>query len=370
MMTGAGGDIGSRLRPLLRHCCDFRAVDIVPVEDEADTCIADITRLDQVIPLMAGVQAVVHMAIAPARDYPDEDDLARARLDVNVKGTYSVFEAARRVGVPRVVYASSVMVNWGYPPERYVSLRDPVRPGVLYGATKYFGEVLGEMYHREHGLAVICWRIGQPADHSDPQVKRRQSERDRGVLVSFPDIAQGFARALQSDVGFGVYHLVSDNSDGYCETAAATHDLGYEPCHRFTMDGVETLREWPAAEETHGGQNSGQRPPMSDPDTCLTFEGGRLVLQTPKTALAAGELLVNGQHASDEGVRNADGQPDAVARQPSRRPPRRRRRPPAAPARPHSSAAARRGWSPLHMPGRPAPWARGKTTTYAPAPGR
>jgi len=245
MITGAAGDIGRRIRPLLHYCCDFRAVDVAPVDDEADAHRADITQLDELVPLMEGVDAVMHLAIAPARAYPDQDELAQARLDVNVKGTYNVLEAARRVGVGRVVYASSVMVNWGYESERYVSLRDPARPSVLYGATKYFGEVLGEMYHREHGLSVICWRIGQPADHTDAEVKQRQSPRDRGVLVSFPDIAQGFARALDADIGFGVYHLVSQNPDGYCGIDAATHDVGYEPCHRFTMDGVETLRAWP-----------------------------------------------------------------------------------------------------------------------------
>jgi len=245
LMTGAGGDIGSRLRPLLRHCCDFRALDVMPMDDEEDSRVADITELAQVVPHMEGVEAVMHLAIAPARAYPEADDLARARLDVNVKGTHNVLEAARRAGVQRFIYASSVMVNWGYEAGRYVSLRDPARPSVLYGATKYFGEVLGEMYHRECGLPAICWRIGQPADHTDPQVKRRQGARDRGVLVSFVDIAQGFARALEADVGFGVYNLVSENPDCYCETTAASHDLGYEPCHRFTMEGVEALRHWP-----------------------------------------------------------------------------------------------------------------------------
>ena len=95
LMTGALGDIGRRIRPLMRHCCAFRAADLKPVEDEEDSHIADITDLSQLVALMDGVDAIMHMAIAPSRDYPNEDDLARARLDVNVKGTYNVLEAAR-----------------------------------------------------------------------------------------------------------------------------------------------------------------------------------------------------------------------------------------------------------------------------------
>lgn len=60
--------------------------------------------------------------------------------------------------------------------------------------------------------------------------------------MSFADIARGFALAAENQsVHFGVYNLVSENPDGYCETDAARHDLGYQPAHRFTMDGVETL---------------------------------------------------------------------------------------------------------------------------------
>lgn len=248
LMTGAGGLIGSHIRPLLRDRFDFRAVDLVEIQDEEDARVADITKLAEMAPLMEGVDVVMHMAIASPRAFGErKDEFDQAQLDVNVKGTYNVLEAARRTGVKRVVCASSVMVNWGYEHGRYVSLKEPARPNCLYAATKYFVEVLGELFAREHGLPVICWRIGQPADHTCTDIKARSHERDQGVLVSFADIAKGFALAAQNEsVHFGVYNLVSDNPDGYCEADAARHDLGYEPAHRFTMAGVETLRQWTA----------------------------------------------------------------------------------------------------------------------------
>jgi uronate dehydrogenase len=247
LITGAAGLIGSRVRPLLRGRFDFRAVDLKPVEDEPDRHVADLTRLAEIEPLMEGVEVVMHLAIASARDFPGQPEaFNEAQLDVNVKGTYHVLEAARRAGVRRVVCASSVMVTWGYGAGAYVSLQDPPRPTCLYAATKYFVEVLGELYAREYHLPVICWRIGQPADHTQPEVKSRSYILDRGVLVSFVDIANGLAVAAENEtVPFGVYNLVSDNPDCYCETTRARHDLGYEPVHRFTMEGVETLREWP-----------------------------------------------------------------------------------------------------------------------------
>ena len=235
LMTGAGGLIGSRIRLLLRHRFNFRAVDIKRVEDETDSHVVDITKLSEVEPLMEGVDAVMHLAIASAKNFegrPDEFD--EAQLDVNVKGTYNVLEAAVRASVKRVVCASSVMVNWGYGPGTFVSLKDPARPNCLYAATKYFTEVLSEMYAREHGLPVICWRIGQPADHTQSDVKSRASMLDRGVMVSFVDVANGFAKAIDNEtVHFGVYNLVSDNPDCYCETTRARLLLACPPVLRL-----------------------------------------------------------------------------------------------------------------------------------------
>jgi uronate dehydrogenase len=248
LMTGAGGYLGSRIRPLLRDRFDFRAVDVRPTEDEPDSHVADITKLAEVTPLMDGVDVVMHLAIASQRDFRDRrEEFNDAQLDVNVKGTYHVLEAARRAEVRRVVLASSIMTIWGYPVNRYVSHNDPACPNLLYGATKYCGEVLAELYAREHGLSVVCWRLGQPADHGNPAAKRNQhSPRDGNALVSFVDIANGFAVAAEAEgVPFGVFPLLSDNPGCYCDTSAPRFALGYEPVHRFTEDGVETLRAWP-----------------------------------------------------------------------------------------------------------------------------
>jgi len=182
LITGANGLIGRHIRPLMRPFFRFRATDISPVQDEADAPVADLTRLDEVLPLMDGVDGVMHLAIASARDFGDRvDAFHEAQIDVNIKGTYNVLEAARRAGVRRVVCASSVMVDWGYPPDQYVTTRDPARLGTLYAATKYFVEVLGGMFAREHELPVICWRIGQPTDPARQRDKASFAPRDTGA---------------------------------------------------------------------------------------------------------------------------------------------------------------------------------------------
>ena len=165
-----------------------------------------------------------------------------------MKGTYNVLEAARREGVGRVVIASTVMTTFGYPMGQYIAASDPPCVESLYSATKYMGEVLGELYSRLHGLSVVCWRVGSPADPAREQGDwmRTREIHEAGLLVSYVDLANGFATAVEADdVEFGVFPLVSDNADCYLDATAARYALGYEPVHRFTPDGVETLRDWP-----------------------------------------------------------------------------------------------------------------------------
>jgi nucleoside-diphosphate-sugar epimerase len=249
LMTGAGGQIGSRIHPLLRDRFELRLADVKPINNEPDVHVADIANLHELAPLMEGVDAVMHLAIASGRDFRNrQDEFGAAQLDVNVKGTYNVLEAARRQGVGRDVNASSVMTDFGYPPGRYIAATDPPCADSLYAATKYMGEVLGELYSRLHGLSVICWRIGSPVDPAiEPKGwMRSRAIHEKGLLVSYTDLANGFAVAVEAEgVTYGVFPLVSDNADCYLDATAARHALGYEPVHRFTPDGVETLRDWP-----------------------------------------------------------------------------------------------------------------------------
>ncbi len=63
---------------------------------------ADISDLESIQPAFEGVDTVVHLA-AMAQGNPTWEDV----LPHNVVGTYNVFEAARRAGVRRVIFASS-----------------------------------------------------------------------------------------------------------------------------------------------------------------------------------------------------------------------------------------------------------------------
>ena len=106
LITGAAGRIGTMLRSrLARPGRVLRLLDVAPLAqppgpgEEAVT--ASVTDMAAMTAACAGADAVIHLG-----GIPTEDAWAPI-LDVNINGTYTVFEAARRAGVPRVVFASS-----------------------------------------------------------------------------------------------------------------------------------------------------------------------------------------------------------------------------------------------------------------------
>ena len=94
-------------------------------------------------------------------------------LQSNIIGCYNLFEAARRKGVKRVVFASSNHAVGFYPRHHHIGIDVTVRPDSRYGVSKAFGEALGSLYADKHGLRVLCLRIGNVGDK--PLDKRRLS---------------------------------------------------------------------------------------------------------------------------------------------------------------------------------------------------
>lgn len=103
---------------------------------------------------------------------------------VNVMGTANVLEAGRLAGVRRVVLSSSAGVT---APER-IDTREEARvsPDItLYGATKFYDEILGREYHKNYGLEVVCLRfslIYGPGEVASPGNAQRLKNIESCVL--------------------------------------------------------------------------------------------------------------------------------------------------------------------------------------------
>src|SRR6266404_4599910 len=130
LITGATGNLGSKLRRHLEGRYALRLLDIDPCGDRAvhhaDLGCWDRGWVDQ----FEGVDVVVHLAADPTA-HQSWTNL----IGPNIDGTIHVFEAAVQGRVKRVVYASSNHVMGGYQDEREparLTTEIPPRPGTHY----------------------------------------------------------------------------------------------------------------------------------------------------------------------------------------------------------------------------------------------
>jgi len=220
LITGAAGDIGSRLRILLKSTYPrLRFSDVkAPPELAADETFvkADLANLSEVEAAVAGADGIVHLG-GFSVEGPWE-----TILSANIIGCYNLFEAARRHGVKRIVFASSNHAVGFYPRRRRIGTAAPVRPDSRYGVSKAFGEALAALYAFKHGLRVTCIRIGNVADA--PIDQRRLS-----IWIKPEDLAQLIRIGLEHpDIRYEVFYGVSDNDRSWWDNESALA-YGYRP---------------------------------------------------------------------------------------------------------------------------------------------
>lgn len=236
-ITGATGRVAKRVISLLSQQSDLHLLDLQAGEVDSRPVIGvDLLDRDATINAMRGARAVVHFAIAGYTDVDDVPnspsliDYERRMLDVNIKGTYHVFEAARIHSISKVIYISSMTIPMGHGLASDLSEGLPPKPTNLYACTKLFGEQLGELYSRIHGIRTISLRLGHPYRPDDPIFERPQNDpRELASLVAFADIARAVDCALRADhVQNGIYNVVSRNADGYINFSSG-REIGFEP---------------------------------------------------------------------------------------------------------------------------------------------
>ncbi len=245
LITGMSGLIGEVVRKRLEKKYLLRALNrrsLVGVECHQ----ADIADLAAIEPAFTGVDVVIHLA-AIARESATWEEV----LHHNVIGTYNVFEASRRSGVKRIVYASSGATISGWEREMpfgalvagdYQQVRtwkkltheSPPRPSGLYGSSKVWGEALARYFSDACDLSVICLRIGAVNREDRPTQKRQFS-----VWCSQGDIAQMIKKCIEAPktLKFDIFYVVSDNKWSYRDLKHARTVVGFEP-----QDGAENHR--------------------------------------------------------------------------------------------------------------------------------
>ena len=220
VLTGAAGQLGSKLREPLSKMCD--ALVTTDLADDLETLFAnetyvkaDLSSLDAMVDLLSGADMVVHFGAIG--DEAPWDDI----LQSNIIGAYNVWEAAYRNGVKRVVYASSVHAVGMHKKTDTIGLDVPHRPDTYYGLAKCFSEDLASLYWDKRGIESVCMRIFSCAPATNA--------RSVGTWLSYDDLIHLVERSVDSPVvGFSIVYGISDNDRAVVDNTKAKH-LGYRP---------------------------------------------------------------------------------------------------------------------------------------------
>ena len=216
VVTGGSGKAGrAAIRDLLEHGHEVLNVDLVPPrssDSPAPFLPADLTDLGQTIEAlsggerMRGVEAVVHLAAIPSPVHATPDVVFRT----NITSTHTVFSAAVRLGLKRVVWASSE-TTLGLPfdrPPDYAPIdeRHELRPESSYALSKVLGEEMARQFSRWSGIPFVGLRFSNimeradyeqfPSFWDDPHLRKW----NLWGYVDESHVAQSVRAALEADV--------------------------------------------------------------------------------------------------------------------------------------------------------------------------
>ena len=257
LLTGAAGGLGQALRPRLKaNCKVLRSADRVAfglAGEQEELVLADLADADAVMGMMQGVDAVVHLGGVST------EAAFEPILQGNILGVYNLYEAARKQGVKRIVFASSNHVTGFYKQSETINASHPARPDSLYGVSKAFGEDLSRFYFDRYGIETACVRIGS----SFPEPKDR---RMLATWMSYDDLHRLITACLTTPVlGHSIIFGMSNNAVTWWDNSQANH-IGYKP-----QDSSDVFKDAVYART--------QAPDLSSP--VAQFQGGGFVVAGP-----------------------------------------------------------------------------------------
>lgn len=246
LFTGGSGKAGKHvIEYLVAQGHRVFNVDLVPLDlDGVETLIADITDAGQMFNAMTsyadwdemepgnGVpqfDAVVHFAAVPRILINPDNETFR----VNTIGTYNVIEAAVKLGITKIVIASSettygICFSDGRVNPKSFPLEEDydVDPMDSYGLSKVVNEHTARTFQRRSGVDIYALRIGnviEPHDYKrfpDFFDNPEQRRRNAFCYIDARDLGQIVDLCLEKDgLGYQVFNAGNDTNTAVIPSA-------------------------------------------------------------------------------------------------------------------------------------------------------
>jgi uronate dehydrogenase len=252
LMTGAAGGIGLEMRKHLhKNCAILRLSDIAsmqPALAHEEVVQADLADKTSVHKIVENVDAIVHFGGISTENTFDNI------LQANIIGLHNLYDAARKHGVKRILFASSNHVTGYYKQSETIDALAPPRPDSYYGLSKAFGEDLAQLYYDKYGIETASMRIGS----CFPEPRGR---RNLASWLSYDDMYRLITACLTTTcLGHTIVFATSKNNISWWDNSKALH-IGFHP-----QDSVDSFREKLLASPNPDGTDLG-----------LIYQGGDFV---------------------------------------------------------------------------------------------
>jgi len=224
VITGASGLLGTDVvKHFVETGYEVLGVDITrPKKQVAEHRIIDLTNMGECYSVLAGADAVIHLAAIPNAVTAASDVTFRN----NVTSTYNILEAANTLGIKKAVTASSectygiVFSQTGLTP-KYIPIDEqhPTLPEDCYGLGKILEEETASAIHRRNGMQIVALRIGNVMTKEMyamfPDFIKDPTQRIP-ILWSYidsRDIATACQLAIEKEnLGFQIVNIMADHT--------------------------------------------------------------------------------------------------------------------------------------------------------------
>lgn len=250
LLTGAGGMLGNVLRQKLNgwvpnlRVSDISDLGVAAVGEEV--IHGDLANMDDVTKLVDGCDGIIHLGGVSTENTFDNI------IDANIRGTYNIYEAARKAGVKRILFASSNHTIGFHDRETKLDQQSPLRPDSIYGLSKCFGENLAQYYFDKFGIETVSARIG--SCFAEPKNRRMLA-----TWLSYDDFERMVKAVFNAPrVGCTFLYGASNNKEQWWDNSHASF-IGWHP-----EDDTEAYRAKIEAQ--------GEKEDPNDP--AVRFQGG------------------------------------------------------------------------------------------------
>jgi nucleoside-diphosphate-sugar epimerase len=238
-VTGGSGKAGKHLIPyLLKKGYSVVNADLTPLLiDGVDNINLDVTKSGEVFNALSGYsniaelksgngikefKAVIHLAAIPRILIKPDNETFR----INTIGTYNVIEAATKLGIKKIIFASSETTygfcfSEGNPIPKWLPIEEDYEtsPTDSYGLSKVLNEQTGKAFQKRTGIDIYALRIGNIIEPNEYQRFKEFCKNPRVRLrnlfnyIDARDLAQAIELCIKKDgLGYEVFNVTHNNN--------------------------------------------------------------------------------------------------------------------------------------------------------------